>query len=247
MSRIRLLTVATLLILWWLVESPSADHSNFVIIDKVKALDSSHSHYLKLFLNIPEVQPIPYWIRSLYDKTPGDYFRPPEGASRTSLSEGEVTEIESTLTKAFTNSLYDHFIIDSLEGFEYFFSDGKIHRREYHIYYAQGDTIYVISGWLGKFLSFYRAVPGDFRYSIDELQNEVRKISPSYKIADSGSFKRIDEKQNYFLEYVDRENMTRVRNYLIYGTFIFPGKTEGENKRYNLIEVTRFIDKEVIP
>lgn len=229
------------------ITSILAQESEFKTVDEEIVLDNSHIDYLQLYLNMPEVQPIPYWIRSTYNKMPGDYFRIPEGADSTIISAEEVSEISNLLTASVVNHLYNDMILNSVRGYEYSLLGGKIHRREYHIYYAQGDTIYVISGWLGKFLSFYRAVPGEFRYDVDELNEQVRKLSPTYRMADKSSFKRIDDKGNYLLEYIDRENMMRVRNYLIYGTLILPGSETGESRKYNLIEITKFIDKEVMP
>ncbi len=94
---------------------------------------------------------------------------------------------------------------------------------------------------------FYRVIPGGFRYDTSQLQNEVRKLSPSYRKTKNDSFKRIDEEKNYFLEYIDRENMMRVRNYLVDATFIFDDSGQGTMKKYNLVEITRFIDPEVMP
>jgi hypothetical protein len=234
----------------WPKSLPALDN-NFEIVERGKEIYGIHSGFLGL---VPFAMPdgkFQYWVRQRFPKTPGDYFRWPEGADTTSLNEPEYAEIRKTIRETVDSAYYNDFMLTNMNGYEYTIgegsSEGPVHRREYHIYYARGDTIYVISGWLGKFLSFYRAVPGEFRYEVDELKKQVNKLSASYRIADKNSLKRVDDKGNYLLEYVDRENMMRVRNHLIYGTFIFPGTEKGVSKLYNLIEITKFIDPEVIP
>lgn len=238
------------LMLWFsinLLQSSVAADSELKIIKRPLEGYTLHIHYLT-----PYQFPMPDgnmqdWIRQRFPKTPGDYFREPDGADTTTIIDREFSEVRELLTENVYNSFYDDFILENLDGYEYTMGKGSVHRREYHIYYARGDTIYVISGWLGKFLSFYRAVPGNFRYDIDELQNQVELISPSYRKTKGKSFKQIDEERNYLLEYVDKENMMRVRNYLVDATFIFDDTRQGETLKYNLIEVTRFIDEDVIP
>jgi hypothetical protein len=228
-----------------------AEEGQFKIVDRAKETYIIHDGYLG-------VRPYPlldggiqHWVRQRFANTPGDYFRWPEGADTTSLNEPEYTEIRKTIRETVYSAYYDDFILANLNGYEYTIGegrpDGPVHRREYHIYYAREDTIYVISGWLGKFLSFYRAVPGEFRYDVDQLSEQLEKLSTSSSKPHKDSFNRIDDKGNYLLESVDRENMIRVRNHLIYGTFIFPGTDSGVSKLYNLIEITKFIDPEVMP
>jgi hypothetical protein len=51
---------------------------------------------------------------------------------------------------------------------------------------------------------------------------------------------------NYLLEYVDKEKMFRIRNYLIKAT-LPPASPDAPESYHNLIEVTKFYDKEAIP
>jgi len=210
-------------------------------------LSFSHKPYLGLIPSALATQKLRSEIRCALPKNPGDYFLRPTGADTTDLTDSERIEFEDLLEKIISPEYYDTTILKSVTGYDYSISEGSIHRREYYVAYVLGDTIYVISGWLGKFLSFYRAVPGDFRLTTAELQKEVQNLSPPYTLTSERNFRKINEERNYLQEYVDYENMTRIRNYLIYGTFIFPGKTKSENRSYNLIEITKFIDKEVMP
>lgn len=187
------------------------------------------------------------WVRQRFPKMPGDYFRWPSGADTVKLAIEEFSEIESSLQKTVDGSFYDRFVLDNLTGYGYSLDKGKIYRKEYYVSYAVGDTIYVISGWFGKFLSFYEAVPGAFRLSIEEFQARIKVLSPSYQIAKEGDFKEIDDKNNYLFEYIDKKNMTRVRNYLVDATFIPDNSTDAHVQKYNLIEITKFIDPEVMP
>ena len=237
----------TILIIGYFTQETFAGNERFELVSRDSWWRNDHYQYLGMLpLAVPDGK-MQFWVRFQTTDSPGDYFMEPAGADSMTLKQDETSEIGKLINETIEPALYDNYILENLLGYEYDISDGKVHRREYHIYYARGDTIYVISGWLGKFLSFYRAIPGDFRHSVEDFQEEVKKLSPAYAIADKGFFKKIEEERNYFLEYVDKENMTRVRNYQIFGNFTFPGQVGGEEKRYNLIEITRFIDKEVIP
>jgi len=77
----------------------------------------------------------------------------------------------------------------------------------------------------------------------------VKQISPTFKKADKNLFKTRNNEDNYFLEFIDKENMMRIRNYLINSSNItgLEKNMESDLKTYNLIEITKFIDPEVIP
>jgi hypothetical protein len=223
-----------------------AGESEFRLVGPISTYARSQERYLGIFpISAPDGS-MSYWSRDRDSRHPGDYFFTPESADSTSLTDTEFSEIESLLLKNVYDSYYDDFVLENLTGYEYTFADSAIWRRDYHVCYARRDTIYVISGWLGKFLSFYRAVPGDSRHDIDELQNQVKLLSPSYRKTKEKSFKQIDEEINYFLEYVDKPNKMRIRNYQIDAGFRY-GVSGDIEKKYNLIEITKFIDPEVIP
>ncbi len=223
-----------------------AGDNEFRLVGPVSAYSSSHRGHLGINPASTADGSMQYWIRDRDSRHPGDYFLRPHGADSTSLTDTEFSEIESLLRQNVYDSYYDDLVLESLSGHEYTFADSAVWRREYYVRYARGDTIYVISGWLGKFLSFYRAVPADFRYDIDELQNQVKLLSPSYRKAKEKSFKQIDQEINYFLEYVDKQNKMRVRNYQINAGFRY-GVSGDRGKKYNIIEITKFIDPEVMP
>ena len=224
-----------------------AAESSFEIVKRAMESGGLHMHYI-----LSHAYPMPdgkmlSTVRQRSPYTPGDYFLWPIGADTITLSEQERSEIREQLKDNIRPSFYDDLVLQHLNAYQYMIDRGSIQRREYYISYARGDTIYVISGWLGKFLSFYRAIPGNFRYDASQLQDEVGTLSVSYRKTKDDLFKRIDEEKEYFLEYVDRENMMRVRNYLVDATFIFDDSTQGRMTRYNLIEITKFIDPEVMP
>jgi hypothetical protein len=75
---------------------------------------------------------------------------------------------------------------------------------------------------------------------------QLQEITPLAGEIRDGAFKQQSDSLNYLLEYVNREQMIRVRNYLM-DTILPPGSPNGPNKLYNLIEITKFYDKEVIP
>ncbi len=217
--------------------------------------------------SVPQPDQVGWDKRQPNNTYPGDYFRSPKGASKIILQIDELNEISNTAKTFIDTAYFNDFVFENLRGFAYTLyehtdvrgkdSVGKntfrivvdtFSRKEYHVRYAAGDTIFVISGWLGKFLSFYRAIPGDFKYAIDQFQNEVKKLSPVYVFTDKGNFRDESSNGGYFYEYIDRKNMIRIRNYFVTDYMIFDEKTKKlYNKQYNLMEITKFIDKEVIP
>ena len=181
-------------------------------------------------------------------KNPGDYFLLPRGAYGIKLDNAEFEAITTSLKSFIIPSLYNPFVLANLKGYYYEMNRGTVKRREYHVRYTRGDTVYVISGWLGNVISFYYAIPGDFKYSIDELQKDVKKLSPTYKIAPATSFKDDSKDGTYFLEYVDRKNMMRIRSYFVSDTFSFNERKQKFNSiNYTLIEITKFLDKNNLP
>ena len=186
------------------------------------------------------------WYRRSDPKLPGDYFIRPDGADSTILTNEEKAEIRELLRQNVNGKYYDQLVIENIKGYQYSFAKKGITRREYHLKYAREDTIFAISGWLGKFFSFYKLVPGDFRYDPEKLQMEALRISQSFLSVKQDEFRHVEDEYNYLLEYIDRSNGTRVRNYQIDAIFSY-GVSNDQAKLYNLIEITKFIDPEVIP
>jgi|WetSurMetagenome_2_1015567.scaffolds.fasta_scaffold151092_2 hypothetical protein len=203
------------------------------------------------FLGLYPMSPkpiIPFYLRSALPNKPGYYFYSPEGAASIDLSVEEKKVITSMLMTFIDSNYYDAYIIGNLRGFRYRISPEEVDRREYHIRYMQGDTIYVISGWIGKFISFYRAIPATNKPSLAILQDEMKLISPSYDKAPESLFRAESQDSLYFFERVDRERLLMVRGYNI-------NEIESYNKAsdipkivsFNLIEITKFYNKEAIP
>ena len=95
-------------------------------------------------------------------KNPGDYFLFPGGAYGISLSNSEFNDITTTLKSYVIPSMYNLFVLANLKGYYYELGNGNVKRREFRVRFAKSDTIYVISGWLGKLISFYRCIPGNY-------------------------------------------------------------------------------------
>lgn len=226
--------------------SAIAAMNGFRLVGPATAVSSSQERYLKIFPTQLVDCAVPFWARVKNPKYPGEYFIFPDGADSVAISKEEFKEINNLLSQNVYNSYYDDFVLDNIFGYRYTFIDSAVWRHEYYVSYARADTIFVISGWFGRFISFYKAVPGDFRYDIDDLQSEIEKISPSYVKTKAEQFKWIDEDINYFLEHLDKRNMMRIRNYQIDARFSY-GISDDKLTKYNLIEITKFIDPEAMP
>ena len=179
---------------------------------------------------------------------PGVFYLKPQSAYAISLSEDEYHDLTTLLKATIDSSYHGYSVLRHLGGYYYEMNHGKIKRREYHIRYTKGDTIFVISGWPGKFLNFYRAVPDTIKYSVAKLQEEVGKLCPKYAAGPEHEFTQSYDGYQYFLEYIDRNNMMRIRC-----IFINEGSAEWVKNKwvsgeyYNLIEITRFIDQNTMP
>jgi hypothetical protein len=215
--------------------------------------------YLKLDYLPLSTQLNPF-LRDLNVNYPGDYFWPPDGliqkkdgksSLNTELTKSEVEEVLNFLKDNFPTKFPTSKAIESLRGYAYSLRTSPSRysgepRREAYTMLSDADTIYVVSGWLGKFLSFYRVVPGDFRLSILELMNQLDKLTPLAGEIDEKGFKHESDSLNYLWEYVDRDKMFRIRNYLMKAT-LPPNPPDSPEKYYNLVEITKFYDKGVIP
>jgi hypothetical protein len=156
-------------------------------------------------------------------------------------------EIVTILNATIKSDYYDNIILDSLDGFKYRLYGDSTDREECFIRYTQADTTYVISGWLREFISFYRAVPGIINYDLKELQREVLKISSVDIEIPKKDFEASPKDNPYFVEYVDMDKMTRIRCYHISEVKILNEEKKTINTPFTLIEITRFLDKEVMP
>jgi hypothetical protein len=180
----------------------------------------------------------------------GDYYRSPWwGADSITLASNEKTNIDMLLIENISSAFYDSFILNNMRGYQYQLKEYEnFIRREFYIRYSQGDTIYVISGWLDKFLSFYRAVPERIEYDLSELQAHVSRLAAFDVDIPLTAFKSAPRESPYFVEYINKERMFRIRRYHIAEEI---GMNE-ENRRpimvpRTLIEITKFLDPEMVP
>jgi hypothetical protein len=220
--------------------------SNESLLSEIKNV---HVDFLGYKLLYPVVESVPDFIRGPELVAPGDYFRYPAGADEMQLTDTDKKEITDALNVVVNPRYYDLYILDNLTGYEYQLLGGKVSRREYYVKYGGGDTIYVISGLLGEFLSFYRAIPREFRLSIDQLKAEAKELSPIVELEDNDKFVEKENNYIYFVEYVDKDRMLRVRNYQIvkYTKDEAEAKEFPKGRYYNLIEITKFLDEEAMP
>jgi hypothetical protein len=210
-----------------------------------------HRMYLRLATYSLSTQ-FYFCIRQGSSAYPGDYFYPPDAFSPrdssmkifSTLTKDEILSISNFLKDNFNSVLSYTSIISSLKCYDFDYPTG--HHREPYTMLTDADTIYVISGWLDKFLSFYRVVPGDKRLTIPELMKELEKITPLSKEIDQKKFRTESDSVNYLIEYVDKVKRFRVRNYLMKAT-LPPDAPDALESYHNLIEVTKFIDKGMIP
>jgi hypothetical protein len=224
-------------------------------------LDQLGIHTNKAVLGNP-----PYFIRQDDLKSPGDYYRYPMGADALILSKTQKEQIDTNLVATIKDNYFSSDILDSLKGFKYSFTPGSPNREEYHICYIQGDTVYVISGWLGKFLSFYRAIPDTVKYEFYKYMSHYRSLQNSKKFSFTGFQSEISKlalpdikipkelfnnslkDSTLFFEYVDKEKMIRVRCYRIGEEAVAKSDLPYLTiTAYTLIEITKFLDKEVMP
>ena len=208
----------------------------------------SPTKQLGLFLNRENLNNIPILIRQENNIAPGDYYRYPKGAKPISLPQTSRTEILSLLENTIKDNYYDSTLLISTRGYSYFLSEDSLVRNEYHLRYSLGDTIYVVSGWLGKFLSFYRAIPGIQKYDYDTLNRKISELAAFDIQVPKEIYEKSSKDAPYFIEFVDRDKMTRVRCYHVTEIISFGQSFEDRTTRQlTLIEVTRFLDKEMMP
>ena len=215
-------------------------------------LSPIHAAYLKIG-GIPLSTGLNFLIRQPVPTFPGDYFRPANAGIGNNLqdihSEFSISEREEVKRFLNSNVFFDTSEIEMLLNLTCFAYDIRgNHRREAYGMFVDSDTVYVISGWLGKFMSYYRVVPGDFRLTTSEFIEELDKITPLAKNLEGKekTFHNEADSTNYLHEYIDRDGMFRVRNYLM-KTVLPPSPPVGPEQYYNLIEITKFYDKEAIP
>ena len=211
-------------------------------------MDQDYTTVTRYFID--EYGPKGIGHRGSNPRAPGDYYLMPSDAYPISLDSLDKSEIASILYSTIDSSLFDKEILRYIQGYYYELANGDVKRREYYLRYASGDTIFVISGWIGKFLSFYRVIPNpdSIKYTIDEFQDEAKVIAPLYVKADTSSFIHWDNGDIYYLENINRNNFLRIRNYFMYQGICYDDSAHRFSRKiYNLVEVTRFIDENIIP
>lgn len=201
---------------------------------------------LGIHLYLPIIDEVPFDVRQRILHAPGDYFRYPRGAKIVEIRKEEINTIGDNLSGFIKGDHYDSCTLNNIVGIQYTFKVDSITRSEYFLRYSKADTIYVISGWFDKFLSFYRAIPGSFKYKLAELNGKISEIAANKISIPKDIYNQSLKDSSYFIEYVDRDRMLRVRCYHI------SEQRKGQDNPlvtdpYTLIEITRFLDKEMVP
>jgi hypothetical protein len=241
--------ISLLATLWFAIGSDAiAESSQFAISDEPLNIQTPREYFGLTLRYAVNDGGIDQFRRDFQLKSPGIYYLWPRGAHKIELESTEFYEVLNWLKSNIEPAFYDLYVLMHLKGFYYELQGGSTKRREYHVRYVKSDTIFVISGWLGKFYCFYMATPTNEKYSVSHLQQKLKNICPDYVAGNDSLFRKQAETENYFLDYVDRDRMTRVRNF-----FVDEGLRPSEDgqrligSKYNVIEITKYIDKEAMP
>ncbi len=122
-------------------------------------------------------------IRSAHKAFPGDYFWPARTYSKNKdiimPNSEEKRQIMQFLKESFPGKFQDSSLIDSAQNSTYqcSFRTDSI-RNEFYLMLSEGDTIYVISGWYGKFMSLFRATPYEKIPTPANFIAEAKEIAP---------------------------------------------------------------------
>jgi hypothetical protein len=230
-----------------LAETESAGFKSAFILNQQP--DNVYSPDEKLQINkIPQISTIiPIWIRQLpYNKIAGNYYLSPLNIRKSIIRPDELKSIWDFLYNNINTQYFDSAIITQIGVFEYKMANDPIPRRDIFLRYSNADTIFVLSGWFDKFISFYRTVPGFHKYKLQELNSVINSLSSLNIKIPKKVFNDCSKDSTYFIEYVDRDRMLRVRCYHI------AEQRNGQDNSsimdpYTLIEITRFLDKEMVP
>ncbi len=195
-------------------------------------------------------------VRSSNGIYPGDYFWPAFAGYPSSLGlpQFKLEQLDAEEKQSLVQFLKEYFpekfhisaLIDSIRTYTYGCYSGD--RHEFYLMLSESDTIYVISGWFGKFMSFYRAVPYDKRLTPAELITEAPIIAPGIrKFGLSDSLVKvdtslIDDQKLYFLEAIDKVHNLRLRHYPINVVLPPEDPKTGKERLFNLIEITKMND-----
>jgi hypothetical protein len=195
----------------------------------------------------PLIDNPPNWIRQkLHGSYLGDYYRSPGPIPESVIKEEEKVSAWNFLKEDINALNYDSAIFSNISAYEYKLFNEELPRRDIFLRFSKADTVYVISGWVGKFISFYRSIPKYYKYDLNELNENISELSKMDIKIPPEIYEQCSKNNPYFIEYVDHAEMLRVRCYHIYeermniDTLFAYGP-------YTLIEITRFLDKEMVP
>jgi hypothetical protein len=202
-----------------------------------------------------------FFLRSANDIYPGDYFWPAFAGTPPAIlsypnyliknpSSEEKQQIALFLKDYFPMRFQNPALIDSAQAYTLrcLYTPDSV-RHEFYIMLSEGDTIYVISGWDGKFISFFRANPYDKKLTPTDFIAQAIQIAPGLgKLALSDQMVKVDtgkvwEEKTYFLQSYEISNRLWLRHYPI-SVVLPPDNPEtGKEKLYNLIEISKIYDQ----
>jgi hypothetical protein len=194
-------------------------------------------------------------LRSANDIYPGDYFWPPftvpRGSSIDQPSAKEKQQIAQFLKEYFPEQFQNPALIDSAWAYNYGCYE-NVDRREFYVMLSQGDTIFVISGWMGKFISFFRVVPHDRKATPSGFIKQVKDLAPALgKLGLSDSLAKVYNyagvvDSNYFMETYDKDSRLWLRHYPFKAVLPPDNPEKGKERLYNLIEISKIYDQDML-
>jgi hypothetical protein len=204
---------------------------------------------------------VSFFLRSANSGLPGDYFwpavadLPPEILSYVNYSikrpsAEEKKEIMQFLKDYFLVRFQIPALIDSAQTYTIscLYTPDSV-RHEFYLMLSEGDTIYVISGWFGKFMSLFRASPYDKRLTPADFIAQAIQIAPRIrKLSLSDQMVKVDtgqvwEEKTYFLQAYEISNHLWLRHYPISVVLPPDDPKSAKEKLYNLIEISKIYDQ----
>lgn len=193
-------------------------------------------------------------VRSANTVLPGDFFWPStiysDDMAIKRITPEEKKQIALFLKDYFPEKFQDSTLIDSAQSFTYrcMYTPDSV-RHEFYLMLSEGDTIYVISGWFGKFMSLFRASPYDKRLTPADFIAQAIQIAPRIrKLSLSDQMVKVDtgqawEEKTYFLQAYEISNHLWLRHYPISVVLPPDNPKSAKEKVYNLIEISKIYDQ----
>ncbi len=198
-------------------------------------------------------------VRSSNGIYPGDYFWPAFAGYPSSLGlpQFKLEQLDAEEKQSLVRFLKEYFpekfhisaLIDSIRTYTYGCYSGD--RHEFYLMLSEGDTIYVISGWFGKFMSLFQAVPSNKILTPADFIKQIKEIAPALRKSKlSDSLVSVDNyvygergDTTFFMQAYDPVNRMWFRNYPTKLVLPPADPAKGKEKPYNIIEISQIYDE----